>query len=446
MKIKTRHATPKQMATKEQSQKELLEILASRDEKIRELSQTLALVTYAKQEWERTADSLPELIAILNRERKLVRMNKALAQHLESSYEKLLGSDFCFCAASDKDGNACLHQKVLNEGKTYQEERYDPKYGGHFELSVIPCHAKDGNLTGTIHIARNINERKAFEKQRDELKAGMLQSQKLLSVGQLAAGIAHEINTPAQYVATNVDFLKDSFANIAALMECLKKYFEVMEPIDARQEKSGTVQNMLIDADWEYLVEEIPLALGQCQEGLRQISSIVGAMKEFAHPGSKAKIATDLNRIITTTIKVCQNEWKHIAELKTDLAADLPQVACYADEMGQVFLNLIVNAAHAIKDHIDAGKIQGKGSIVIATWQEKDKVKISVADNGIGIPPSIHARIFDPFFTTKQVGKGTGQGLAITHDVIANKHKGSIHVTSNEGQGTVFTITMPLRA
>lgn len=340
-------------------------------------------------------------------------MNKALAQHLESSYEKLLGSDFCFCAASDKDGNECLHQKALNEGKIYQEERYDPEYGGHFELTVIPCHAKDGNLTGTIHIARNINERKAFEKQRDELKAGMLQSQKLLSVGQLAAGIAHEINTPAQYVATNVEFLKGSFADIAALMECVEKYFQVMEPGD-QQERDDAVQKMLVDADWEYLAEEIPLALVQCQEGLQQISSIVGAMKEFAHPGSKAKTATDLNRIITTTMKICQNEWKHIAELKTELAADLPQVACYADEMGQVFLNLIVNAAHAIQDHTDTGKLQEKGFIVISSWQEKDTVKMSVADNGIGIPPAIRPRIFDPFFTTKVVGKGSGQGLAIT--------------------------------
>lgn len=430
------------MATKHNDNSALQELLDARDKEILKLTQTLALVTHAKQEWERAVDAFPEMIAIFDNEHKLTRLNSALAQHLNSSYDELIGRQFCFCADAEKDPKKCLHMKALREGKSSQEERYNPEYGGHFELTVIPCHDKLGCLTGSIHIVRNINERKAFEKQRDELNTRLLHSQKLLSVGQLAAGIAHEINTPTQYAASNIDFLKESCKEVTSLMEKVAHHCQTLEQTHSTK-NTQTVQSLLAEGDWEYLSQEIPQALDQCQEGFRRIGTIVGAMKEFSHPAAREKAATDLNRVITTTIQICQNEWKQIAELTTNLDPDLPHLPCHADDMGQVFLNLIVNAAHAIHDRQTTQPSHEKGLIVISSWQAEGTVKISVADNGSGIDPEIRGKIFDPFFTTKDVNKGTGQGLAISHDVITHKHNGSIEVNSEPGQGTIFTITLP---
>ena len=193
--------------------------------------------------------------------------------------------------------------------------------------------------------------------------------------------------------------------------------------------------------DLEYLEAEIPKAISESLDGISRVSEIVNAMKEFSHPGAQSKTNIDLNHAIQTTLTVARNEWKYNAEMEVDLSANLPLVPCLPGEMNQVFLNLIVNAAHAIEEKF-SGK--GTGRIKIKTQQEGNWVIIRISDNGNGIPENIRNKIFDPFFTTKKVGKGSGQGLAIAHSVIVNKHQGELNFESEVGKGTTFIIKLPI--
>jgi signal transduction histidine kinase len=193
--------------------------------------------------------------------------------------------------------------------------------------------------------------------------------------------------------------------------------------------------------DTAFLLAEIPKALQQTAEGIERVSTLVTAMKEFSHPGKKEKVAVDLNKAIETTITVARNEWKYVAEMKTEYDPTLPEVSCLPGEMNQVLLNLIVNAAHAIAEVEKNG--EHKGSITVRTRNHPDWVEIQIEDTGGGIPEGVRSRIFDPFFTTKEVGKGTGQGLAIAHSVVVGKHGGTIHFQTEVGKGTTFFIRLP---
>ncbi len=295
-----------------------------------------------------------------------------------------------------------------------------------------------------VAIVHDISSRLAEEKEKEQLQARLLHTQKLESVGRLAAGIAHEINTPVQYVGTNIDFLDESFSDIFRLVKRFLTLLTKARKIHIDESLLNAIDEELEEIDWEYLADEIPQAISQSKEGVRRVTSIVLAMKEFSHPGSKDKVPIDLNRLIETTITIARNEWKYVSEVKTDLAENLPQVPCLSDEMGQVLLNLLVNAAHAIADTLDKEDAESKGTITIATRLIDNMAEIKIRDNGAGIPQEIREHIFEPFFTTKEVGKGTGQGLAIARDVIVNKHGGTIEVSSTEGNGTTFIIHLPL--
>jgi len=198
------------------------------------------------------------------------------------------------------------------------------------------------------------------------------------------------------------------------------------------------------ELDWEYLAEEVPLTIRQSREGVERISKIVRAMKAFSHPGSKKKAPVNINDIINTTITVAANEWKYVAEIETDLAPDLPSVTCLSDEIGQVFLNILVNAAHAIGEKLGDTPEGEKGQIIISSCLNKEWIEVRIKDSGNGMPESVREHIFDMFFTTKEVGKGTGQGLAIAHSVVTEKHQGTLRCESEEGVGTSFIIRLPL--
>ena len=197
------------------------------------------------------------------------------------------------------------------------------------------------------------------------------------------------------------------------------------------------------DVDTGYLLDEIPKAIDQTLEGITRVATIVGAMKEFSHPDMKEKILLDLNHAINSTITVARNEWKYVAEMKTEFDPSLPLISCLPGEFNQVILNLIVNAAHAIADVVKKG-ISEKGTITVKTQNCSEWIEIRIQDSGTGIPEKVRSRIFDPFFTTKEIGKGTGQGLAIARSVIVDKHGGSIHFETEEGNGTTFIIRLPL--
>ncbi len=295
-----------------------------------------------------------------------------------------------------------------------------------------------------ISIVRDISRQKKRQQEREQMQNRLLQSQKMESVGQLAAGIAHEINTPAQYVGSNIDFLDEAFNDLAEVVESEVKLIAAAEKEPGLTEVSRQANEALEEADWEYLAEEIPKAIKQSRQGIKQVTTIVRAMKEFSHPGSKEMVPADLNRIIKNTVTVARNEWKYVADVKLALDPELPSVLCLIDQMGQVILNITVNAAQAIKEKLGENPEGEKGIIKVVTGLKNNMAEIRIIDNGQGMPDVIKDKIFDPFFTTKEVGKGTGQGLAIARDIIVVKHKGSLTVESETGKGTVFIIRLPL--
>ncbi len=267
------------------------------------------------------------------------------------------------------------------------------------------------------------------------------QAQKLESVGRLASGVAHEINTPIQFVSDSVHFVKEAFTDVGRVVHAYRGALASVNtgtPAAQAVETTAAAEN---DADLDYLLENVPQALERALDGLSRVAVIVRSMKDFAHPDQIAMAPVDLNRGIESTLVIANNEFKYVADLVLELGA-LPMVACHGGEVNQVILNIVVNAAHAIGDVV-AGTDQ-KGTITIKTWRENESAVISITDTGGGIPARILDRIFDPFFTTKEVGKGTGQGLSIAHAVIHEKHGGRIAVTTDPGQGTTFTIRLPI--
>jgi len=325
--------------------------------------------------------------------------------------------------------------QVKNKGQRI-ETKARTRNGKEISVEVSIAPMRMGNsfvLNAFIH---DITSRKV-------LQSKLAHAHKMESVGQLSAGIAHEINTPTQYVGDNTRFLQDSFTD---LLHVLDAYDHLMETIANQGDVSVAVAKVEAaseEADLDYLKSEIGQAIEQSLEGVERVASIVRAMKEFSHPGSASKTPTDLNQGIRNTITVATNEWKYVAEIKTEFDAELPLVPCLPGDLNQVVLNLIVNGAQAIGEALGEHPTK-KGQITVGTSQTKTHAEIRVSDTGNGIPDKIRDRIFDPFFTTKDVGVGSGQGLAIARSVIVEKHDGTLEVETEAGAGTTFIIRLPL--
>jgi len=309
------------------------------------------------------------------------------------------------------------------------------KDGRLITLEVKPrLICKGGKPVGVQGIARDITGR-------DEAEMELRHAQKLESVGRLASGIAHEINTPIQFVGDNTRFLQESFESFQSL---LGKYQELRSALASGAVSPDVlteVQRVEEASDCAFLLKEVPRAIAQTLEGVDRVATIVRAMKEFAHPEGKEMAAADLNRALQSTLTVARNELKYVADVETDFG-DLPLVVCNIGDLNQVFLNLLVNAAHAIGETVK-GTAQ-KGKIRVRTLTEDSMVLIAISDTGCGIPEADRTKIFDPFFTTKEVGRGTGQGLAISRSVVVDRHKGTLTFESEEGKGTTFYVRLPV--
>jgi len=292
-----------------------------------------------------------------------------------------------------------------------------------------------------------------------ETQDALMEAQRLETLGQLAAGVAHEINSPIQFVGDNVRFFEEVWQDLVGLLESSRAVCRsVAERGSPDPERVAALAREMKQADLEYLATEVPRALGQAKEGVERISKIVRAMKDFGHARSIEKLAANLNDSIESSVVLSRNEWKYVAEVDLDLCPDLPQVECDVSAVNQVVLNLVVNAAHAIAEDrssraephtagADAeSDTSSKGRIAIRTRSVGDEVEIVIEDDGPGIPEAIQARIFERFFTTKPVGKGTGQGLAIAREIIEGRHGGRIACENREGGGARFSVWLPVSA
>jgi two-component system, NtrC family, sensor kinase len=275
--------------------------------------------------------------------------------------------------------------------------------------------------------------------ERANMEVELRLAHKLEAVGQLASGIAHELNTPIQFLADSVHFLQSSWQDVSGLIQAQG---ELLRRVAGdRPEIMNELSKLDETFDLQYLQEEIPRAFERTFDGTRRVTTIVRALKEFAHPDRREKSPADLNRALENTLTVARNEYRYVAVVDTD-CEPVPPVICHVGDLNQVFLNLIVNAAHAIGDVV--GESGDLGRITIRTRQDGGFVVITIGDTGAGIPQSIRDRVYDPFFTTKEVGKGTGQGLAIARSIIVDRHQGTISFESDVGRGTTFTIRLPL--
>jgi PAS domain S-box-containing protein len=387
-------------------------------------------------------NSVPSILISIDLQGRILRWNLTAAATFRLPTEAMLGKPLADCGVRwlNQDMAAEVAGWCANKTSGRCDHLIFEKDGEKHALGltidwVNSPERHDGEL---LIIGSDVTERKSLEIQ-------LRQAQKLEAIGQLAAGIAHEINTPTQYVGDNTNFLKESWISMAPVLSATRQ-------VRAEAGKGLVSQETLAEFDtvWEaadilYLETEIPRAVDQSLDGIQRVAKIVRAMKEFSHPGSEEKRPLDLNKAIETTITVARNELKYVSEVVTDLQDDLPLVPCHAGEFNQVILNLLVNAAHAIRQVVGDGS-QKKGVIAVNTHRDGDWVEIFVRDSGAGIPEAIRSRIFEPFFTTKPVGEGTGQGLALAHNVVARRHGGQIWFDTEVGKGTTFFIRLPLSA
>lgn len=352
--------------------------------------------------------------------------------------DRILPEDVQFV---EQQMDALSNDANANGNVEFRMQRDDGKI--IYVRNLITPVVEDGKVTRLHGVLLDITREKKMQEEHELLEWQLKQAQKLEAIGQLAAGIAHEINTPTQFVGDNICYLQDSFEDIRKLCQAYSALVQSVAGDSTYTDQTTKIQALEQEIDLEFLFEDIPASISQSLEGTSRIRDIVKAMKEFSHPGSSSKEHIDLNHAIASTITVARNEWKYVAEVTTEFAENLPTVKVLPGEFNQVILNILVNAAHAIDEQRKKSGSDQLGEIKIRTAQENDSILISISDTGGGIPDEIKDRVFDPFFTTKEVGKGTGQGLAIAYSVIVDKHAGQISMETSKGKGTTFLIRLP---
>jgi PAS domain S-box-containing protein len=402
-----------------------------------------AEMTAALVETKHLISSLPMILIGLSKEREVVYWNSRAEEVFDLAASNVTGLPLSQCGIDwDWERIAAGISQSLTQRCPVRlddvefrrpdgEERY-------LSVTINPTNGDQDSILGLTITGADMTGRKKLETQ-------LQQSHKMEALGQLAAGIAHEINTPTQFVGDNTRFFQDSFADLIQIADICKELVDAAKSNTLSAERILAVERRIAEIDVEYLAEEIPVAIQHTLKGVERITKIVQAMKIFAHPGMMEKEPTDINQEIEKTITITRNEWKYVADLITDFDPSLPLVPCFRAELNQVILNMIVNAAHAVAE-VNRDKPDRKGTIRISTRHQGNRAEIQIQDTGAGIPKEIRHKVFDLFFTTKEPGKGTGQGLAIAHSVIVEKHKGTITLESQVQKGTTFILSLPLDA
>ena len=387
-------------------------------------------------------DSVAAVLVGLDPEGCITLWNLAARVTFGLPQEEVLGKHLTSCGISWLESQARVSE-LWSADRLSKRGDYQVEVNGQkkwLDITISPVE-KLGSRTrpGLLLSASDVTSRLALEQE-------VRQVHKLEAIGQLAAGIAHEINTPTQYIGDNLSFLSQSWACISQVIEISKELRKGMEQETSENRQGHAFDRAMEASDLDFILAEAPKALEQALDGVQAISRIVQAMKEFSHPGSQSKTVFDLNRAVENTVALGRSEWKYVADVVTQCDPSLPKISGHPGEIIQVILNLLVNAAHAIADKATENSSETRGTITILTRHVDQSVELLVTDNGSGIPESIREKIFDPFFTTKEVGRGTGQGLSFAHAVIVAKHGGKLWVESEVGQGSTFGVRLPVSA
>jgi signal transduction histidine kinase/CheY-like chemotaxis protein len=415
-------------------------------------SATHAPVLTAAEEWRAIVDSIDELICFVDDAGDVIRANRTVERWGLADVRKVAGRPLHELLHGVCELAPCPLREWIADATRSGEARAassieleEPRSRKTLSLSYARVADATGSArAGHLLIVRDVTATRELERETRRLERQLLQSQKLEAIGGLAAGVAHEINTPTQFVRDNLGFMKTSTAALTRAGQLHAELLAAVEQGSADAALVAAQRATLQSLDVEYVLQELPKATEQSIEGVDRIASIVRALKVFSHPGGGDRAEVDLEGCIQSTLTVARNEWKYVAEVTTSFEPNLPKVQGFAGELNQVFLNLVVNAAQAIGEQ--SRDAEHRGRIHVAARRDGDHVELRFQDDGPGIPPQIRHRIFEPFFTTKPVGKGTGQGLALAHSVVVKKHGGTIDLESEVGRGTTFVVRLPIGA
>jgi two-component system NtrC family sensor kinase len=392
----------------------------------------------AREQLEAVLDCAPAVVVAVDRSGGIQFVSKVLPGQTK---ESVIGTSWLqHVSPTNRSQMSAALQTVLDGGSPRAFDVSVPAPNG-----TVLCYANymgpmqnAGRITGAVLVSQDVTDLRRAE-------AALSESQRLVSIGTLAAGVAHEINTPLQFISDNVEFLRGATRDLLSLPPALAELCQSLadQPLGVASQRALAAANAAQErADVEYLSHEVPQALELCADGLTRATTIVRSLKVFSHPAQDSMVAADLNAAVMATLTVARNEYRYVADLETDLG-DIPFVVCHVNQINQAVLNIVINASHALAD-LHRGTDR-KGVIAERTRRDGDSVVIAIRDTAGGIPADIRARIFEPFFTTKEVGRGTGQGLAIAWATITKVHGGELSVESTIGQGSEFFIRLPVR-
>jgi len=401
-----------------------------------ELSRVYNLVATAKKEWEGTIDRVDDMLFLADPTRRIRRCNRTFREFIGRPYAEILGEPFDRLlseAGVDVEPSferpvECFHERT---GKWFMVSHYpfEEVPGEGTRATIVTIHDSTEMKKAAEELTRKnlrLNEALAALKRS---QAKVLHQEKMASIGQLAAGVAHEINNPIGFINSNLSTLAKYLSRLSGFLSAQSACIAAGAPPELAESVRQQQASLKID----YIVKDLEDLVRESLEGAERVRSIVADLKSFSRVDESEFKQADINECLRSTINMAWNEIKYKATLKKELG-EIPRTRCYPQQLNQVFMNLLVNASHAIEQ---------QGIITVRSWEEDGYISVTVADTGQGIPEENLSRIFEPFFTTKEVGKGTGLGLSITYDIV-KKHNGEITVRSEPGKGTTFTVRIPV--